>query len=428
MLLSVDGLAASYLDEPKAPMPALRRLADRGVRAQGMITTFPSVTRPAHVSLMTGTWPRRHGIVGNTFLDRTTQELIDYRDTDAAAAVRTETLHDAAHKAGLKTAAVNWPGTKGSESLDWNLPPARGEQPYALITPGLSDELESAGLRLGRLAAWLTGPLEFRVMRDAVFAGTAVHLLKRHAPNLLLVHLDVLDAIAHRHGPHTEEAYWACGDVDQRIARISEALQEPPFRGRSTLFVVADHGFAPVENKIFPNAILHNEGLIKTDFAGGVVERKAWVTSGAAAGVYILDQAKRLELREVIRRKLTGVEGVDRVVGPEEFEDLGLPDPDTNPYQADLMLSALPGYTFSSEISEGEIVVPAASSGSKGTHGQLPDQDFMHAVFVAEGAHVKRGVRLQKIRCVDVAPTIAAILGIEFRGTDGSVLDDILRD
>ena len=350
MLLSVDGLAASYLDEPKAPMPALRRLADRGVRAQGMITTFPSVTRPAHVSLMTGTWPRRHGIVGNTFLDRTTQELIDYRDTDAAAAVRTETLHDAAHKAGLKTAAVNWPGTKGSESLDWNLPPARGEQPYALITPGLSDELESAGLRLGRLAAWLTGPLEFRVMRDAVFAGTAVHLLKRHAPNLLLVHLDVLDAIAHRHGPHTEEAYWACGDVDQRIARISEALQEPPFRGRSTLFVVADHGFAPVENKIFPNAILHNEGLIKTDFAGGVVERKAWVTSGAAAGVYILDQAKRLELREVIRRKLTGVEGVDRVVGPEEFEDLGLPDPDTNPYQADLMLSALPGYTFSSEI------------------------------------------------------------------------------
>ena len=428
MLLSVDGLSASYLDEPKAPLPTLRRLAGHGVRAQGMITTFPSVTRPAHASLMTGTWPRRHGIVGNTFLDRGTQKMIDYRDTDAAEAVRAETLHDAARKAGLRTAAVNWPATKGSESLDWNLPPTRGEQPYAWITPGLSDELESAGLRLGRLAAWLTGPLEFRVMRDAVFEGTAVHLLKRHAPNLLLVHLDVLDAIAHRHGPHTEEAYWACGDVDQRIARISKALQEPPFRGRSTLFVVADHGFAPIEKEILPNVILRTEGLIKTDSAGRVVERKAWVTSGAAAGVYILDQVRREELREVIRRKLTGVEGVDRLVGPEEFEEVGLPDPETNPYQADLMLSALPGYTFSSDFSGSEIVVPAPSSGSKGTHGQLPDQDFMHAVFVAEGAHVKRGVRLHKIHCVDVAPTIAAILGIEFMGSDGRVLDEILRD
>ena len=137
-----------------APMPTLQRLAREGARASGMITSFPCVTRPGHVSLMTGTWPRQHGIVGSTYIDRATQQLIDYRNTDAAELVRVQTIHDAAHEAGLVTATVNWPGTRGSASLDRNLPPTRGEQPFAKMTPGLSAELESEGISIGHFADW----------------------------------------------------------------------------------------------------------------------------------------------------------------------------------------------------------------------------------------------------------------------------------
>ncbi|MBC7816238.1 MAG: alkaline phosphatase family protein, partial [Planctomycetaceae bacterium] len=51
VLISVDGLAASYFDDPKAELPTLRMLAKQGARAEGMITTFPSVTWPSHTSL-----------------------------------------------------------------------------------------------------------------------------------------------------------------------------------------------------------------------------------------------------------------------------------------------------------------------------------------------------------------------------------------
>ena len=44
VLVSVDGLAASYFDDHRAALPQLRALAERGARAEGMVTAFPSVT------------------------------------------------------------------------------------------------------------------------------------------------------------------------------------------------------------------------------------------------------------------------------------------------------------------------------------------------------------------------------------------------
>jgi predicted AlkP superfamily pyrophosphatase or phosphodiesterase len=48
VLISIDGLAASYLDDPRADLPTLQMLAKQGASAQGMVTAFPSVTWPAH--------------------------------------------------------------------------------------------------------------------------------------------------------------------------------------------------------------------------------------------------------------------------------------------------------------------------------------------------------------------------------------------
>ena len=70
VLISVDGLAASYLDDPRANLPTLRMLAKKGARADGMITTFPSVTWPSHTSLVTGTRAASHGVIGNSVFDR----------------------------------------------------------------------------------------------------------------------------------------------------------------------------------------------------------------------------------------------------------------------------------------------------------------------------------------------------------------------
>src|SRR5262245_10078713 len=70
VLVSIDGLAASYLNDARAELPTLRKLAKTGAVAKGMITSFPSVTWPSHTSLITGVHPARHGVIGNSVWSR----------------------------------------------------------------------------------------------------------------------------------------------------------------------------------------------------------------------------------------------------------------------------------------------------------------------------------------------------------------------
>jgi predicted AlkP superfamily pyrophosphatase or phosphodiesterase len=101
VLVSIDGLAASYLDDPRANLPTLRKLRKEGATAKGMITSFPSVTWPSHTSLITGVQPARHGVIGNNVWLRSEERALAYigdpeRTKDQA--VRVGTLYDAAHQ------------------------------------------------------------------------------------------------------------------------------------------------------------------------------------------------------------------------------------------------------------------------------------------------------------------------------------------
>jgi len=68
-MISVDGLVAYYLDDPKAEMPTIRALAAEGARASMMKASTPTVTWPNHTTLVTGVTPARHGVIANNYFD-----------------------------------------------------------------------------------------------------------------------------------------------------------------------------------------------------------------------------------------------------------------------------------------------------------------------------------------------------------------------
>ena len=70
VLMSVDGLANFYMDDPAAEIPTIRKLAAEGAKAAGMRASDPTVTWPNHTTLVTGVSPAKHGVVGNNFFDR----------------------------------------------------------------------------------------------------------------------------------------------------------------------------------------------------------------------------------------------------------------------------------------------------------------------------------------------------------------------
>jgi predicted AlkP superfamily pyrophosphatase or phosphodiesterase len=426
VLVSVDGLAATYLDDPKADLPTLRRLRTLGASAEGMITSFPSVTWPSHTSLITGTRPRTQGVLANTVFDRRSRQPIVYIGDPVLTkeqTVHVPTLYDAAHAAGLKTAAVIWPATNGASSLDWIIPDAaRKELHQRYTTPGLVSEFGAAGIDLSQLGSW-GWQKQYALRRDRLYAQAAAYLIEKKQVNLLLVHLVSADGIQHVFGPQTFPAYQAVAFEDRCVKEIWDALKKSPIADTSALFVVSDHGFAPYDKLIRPNVILARLGLIESDKAGAVVRRSAWsVTTGGSAFLYLFDKRAQERAPE-IRAELKKLDAVESVMEPAQFEKLGLPSPEENPEMAQLVLTTRPGFAFDDAV-VGEPLVDAG--GHKGCHGHRPEPRFMQATFIACGAGIRAGARLKTIENIDVAPTIARLLHISLPSAEGRVVDEIL--
>ena len=114
---------------------------------------------------------------------------------------------------------------------------------------------------------------------------------------------------------------------------------------------------------------------------------------------------QRAELISQLRGIFTGAEGVDRVYGVDEFSTIGLPLPAASDQAPDLVLISKPDYAFSSK--EGKSFITPPTEG--GTHGYLNTDPKMQAIFLAWGADIPKGIHLNAISNLDVAPTIAAL-------------------
>jgi predicted AlkP superfamily pyrophosphatase or phosphodiesterase len=423
ILISVDGLANFYLDDPLADIPTIRRLAAEGARADGIVCSFPTVTWPNHTTLVTGVGPGKHGVLGNNYLDRasaTKIALIPDPLFDKDEIVKVPTIYDVAHRAGLVTAGIVWPATRNARTLDWTVPDMFGNEAWPKYgTAVWLDELRSAGIPIDRHGAW-TKEASGGVQRDWLYSRMARHLFEHHPPNLLMIHLVEVDHVEHKFGPRSPEAYWSVSFADDRIRDIVDAARKSPFGDNVTVVVASDHGFFPIETDIRPNVLLRQLGYISE--ADGMTTRQALcVAQGGGCMVYVLDDVRRDELTQRLVAELARIDGVSDVVAPDEFGALGLSNREQDPRAPDFWLSAKSGYSFTDTESGDDVTAPRESRG--GTHGYLPDQPEMLGTLVISGDGVAPGKRLGKVSNTDVAPTITKLLGVELPTADGRVLD-----
>lgn len=426
ILVSVDGLAGFYLDDPRADMPTLRRLAREGARADGLVCSFPTVTWPNHTTLVTGVVPAKHGVIGNSFYDREKQQTVPFIPDplfDKDEIVKAPTIYDVAHAAGLKTAAVVWPATRNAKSLDFTVPDMAGNEAWTQYgTRPWLDELRAEGIPVDRHGTWVADK-SGGVQRDWLYTRMAAQVLRRHAPNLLLVHLVETDHVQHRVGPQTDDAYWAVSYADDRIRDLVEAVEASPRQGKTTIFICSDHGFMPVLKDIRPNIRLKQLGLVEMT-SDKVTKRTVHCRSeGGACALYVLDEARRSEIIERLRKEMAEIEGVDAVYGPEQFASIGQPTVADDPRSADLWLSCRSGYAFADATTGDDVI--AAKPAPVGTHGYRPDQPALYGTCVVWGAGVPGGTKLGLAKNLDVAPTMARLLGVELPGADGRPLSGI---
>ena len=103
------------------------------------------------------------------------------------------------------------------------------------------------------------------------------------------------------------------------------------------------------------------------------------------------------------------VSGIEHVYTNEEARSIGLPSEAASDQAPQLYLTAAPDYAFSDELT-GPLNY---SNPPRGQHGYLNTMTDMQALFVASGAAIKPGIHLGTISNLQVAPTIAKILGVQ---------------
>ena len=363
VLLSFDGVRPDYLD--RGELPALERLVREGARAEGLVPVFPSVTFPGHASLATGTHPDHHGIVANRFLD---PELGEFDYAGDARFLDAEPLWAAAERQGVRAASFFWVGSE----TDW-----RGVGASYRKTPFDGTVKESE--KVDQILAWLDLPASER-------------------PGLVMSWWHGADSMGHRYGPDDEAVTRQLRDQDRELARLLAGLDARGAWAWTTLLVVSDHGMIAVTELVDAGAILEAAGIRARVFQGG-----------SYAHVHLADPTQR----DAALRVLAAEEGLRALPAGEVPEALRARHPTrighvvafTDPPR---MLSRGGGRLALWSGVRGLLGQPV------GTHGYDPTRvPEMHGILLAHGRGVAPGTSLGHVHTIDVAPTVARLLGIE---------------
>ena len=403
VLISLDGFPGYALEDPKQPIPTLRRLMRNGISAR-MQTINPTITWPNHTTMVTGVHADEHGLLLNGTILRTNgwpPVRVDPK-IDKVKMVHAPTVSDAAHAAGLTTAQIDWVAINNAPTITW--PFNEWATPEG---PVEREMIERGALTKEEVQDFTKANI---VWRDQVWTKAASYLIREHKPNLVLFHLLTLDATHHRYGPGTIAATTAMAFLDSCVAEVVNAVQHAGMTERTTFLVVSDHGFKGYTNQIRATVALETASLGKAAYV---------LPEGGSAFLY-LSPTNAPEVSAKVIDLMKSVEGVADVILPDRFAALGLPQPEPDGQMFDVLLAAKPGYSFSGATGG---AVTAAVPQQAGSHGYLASDPDLDAIFIASGYGIKPGTKLERAWTMDVAPTVAKLLGLNLPKATGHALN-----
>jgi predicted AlkP superfamily pyrophosphatase or phosphodiesterase len=416
VLISIDGLKPDYVleaDKHGLKIPNLRRLVAEGAHASGVTGVLPTVTYPSHTTMVTGVAPARHGIIANSPFDTFSKNLNGWYWY--AEDIKGPTLWDACAKAGITTASVDWPVTVGANITSniaqyWRAENGEDRKLIrALSTPGLLAEAELA------LGPYTDGN-DYSIAGDVRRAAFNVYVIEKKKPSFHLSYFGSLDEEEHKTGPYSAQTFAVLEQLDGVIGQVRQAAEKLG-GGRAIICVVSDHGFKLTDKEVNLNSALREAGLIELNDQGRVKSWRAFAWyGGGSAGIMLrdgTDQEARKTAGDVLNRLASdATSGVARVVDQAGARGMGgFPD-------AAFVVTLRAGFRLGSKL-QGPVTVAVRPAG---THGYAPDVTEMNSAFFIAGPGIAAGRNLGQIDMRDIAPTLAALLGVRLTSAEGRSL------
>lgn len=357
----IDGFDPYYFEYG---LPNLEALGTEGVWVRNAKTIMPAATTAAMTSLITGNYPKTHGVPNNVYYDR---ELNIRRESPREYTV--PNIGELFQEAGYSTMSVN----------------------HFMMYKGADEDITGG---------WNTVNTRF----------------KKDRPTLLVFIEQTPDAVGHQRGSKSTEMAAAMKRADRSFGKLINTLKKEDVYDNTLIIVTGDHGMTHIdEGKRLGSAVanaLQVPGLKTAYLEKGVSPSDdtdlLWYHMVTGAAV-IYKNPITAEQEEMLINQLLAIPGVDSVWTQEKIAEEGM-HPDT----ADLWINLKDGYGLAAKEMGGhssiyQQSVPILIKGP-GVKGNL----------VIEGE--------SGIRTIDIVPTILHLMGIEIPETiEGRVLREILE-
>ncbi len=245
-----DGCNTNLVDDAiqAGEVPALGSLLARGCGLRhGIVSSFPTVTLPNHLTAFTGVHPGRHGIVNNEFLDfdSTHVNLLAF-----SSMVRTsdwvsgdiETVHEAVHrwKPLSFTSACYEYAERGADWSTFGEFRANRRPPYASAQVAASTSTRWAYEESERYR--FISRIDESSLIGAIAQWGGEAQTGHPLPTLQIVNFSATDDAGHEVGPHGALARAALIDCDRRLARLIDAIDAAGVLDQTAIVVISDHG------------------------------------------------------------------------------------------------------------------------------------------------------------------------------------------
>ena len=344
--------------------PNLNRIASEGVKADRMISSFPTNTFPNHYSIATGLYPDHHGLINNSF--QAPDLGLFYRIGDRKAVENPafyggEPMWATAEKQGAKAASFFW---VGSETKVGGIQPTYWKKYDAAVT--FSERIDT-------VVKWLAYPQEKR-------------------PELVNLYFDEPDATSHDFGPVSNETKLVVERLDSLMGVLRTKLAALPIGDKINLIILSDHGMAPVTSAKYVNLKSVAPERMVASMAGG-------------SPVYLVSPAEgKGDSLLTLYNKVKGIKA---------WKKSGLP--------------ARWHYGTNSRIPEIVVVADSSwsvgtrpdASGIKGAHGYDNSNSDMYSIFYATGPSFKKNYRFNELNNVDIYNLVCKILRVTPASNDG---------
>ena len=304
-IVNVVGLTPALLKHATA----IQQLADSsGYGSRDWRSPLPAVTCTSQATMLTGLPPRDHGIVGNGWYFRDTQEIRFWQQANSL--IQARPFYDE-----FETAKMFW-WFNQSSSAKYSVTP---KPHYGCDGSKVFDILDHSGCELVKkigpfpfFSFW--GPTAGLPATGWIADATAI-VLKQQRPQLTLSYLPHLDYDFQRFPDQDPQRV---KEVDSCVSTILEAAQSI----NAKTVIVSEYGLMPVNRPVHLNRVLRQAGLL--GIRGGPFgemlipgESTAFaVADHQVAHVYVRDATRLAEVRSLLQ----STPGVDQVVEPAELQ------------------------------------------------------------------------------------------------------------